>query len=538
MKKNCGVVAKSKRGSIWQTWRRAIALGCFLGAAILIVAPLSAGNAPRRRAAVIPIKGDITDLLARTIERRIGEARHDGANVLIFEMDTPGGLVTAAIDICRLIKNVPHDIETVAWVNPQAYSAGSMISVACKQIYMSPASAIGDCAPIVLDPSGGLQSVPAAERAKMESPVLQEFRESAAANGYDQLLCRAMVTVGEEVWWIQNTASGEKRFVNAADKKKLIDDAEKDGATWELVKSYTDPVTTQSRTAEQPIDRADTLLTMSQSEAVGYGLARGVAADSDELATALQLSAPPTRLEITGWEVFAVWLNSPLIRGLLLAIAIAGGYMEFNHPGAIAPGIVAFVALAIFVGAPYAAGLADVWTIVLLVIGLALIGVEVFVIPGFGVAGILGGVAVVVALIGTFVPRTPGAPAFTLPDLSNSWTAIRTGILVMSSSSIAAGIGVMSLMRYVRYLPWARTLVLNTPTGAQVAVPAAYDPGAFVGDVGVLVAAAKPLGQARFGQRIVDVSSQGQYIDAHTKVQVVAVDGTTIFVRPIDELNA
>ncbi|MGE0480771.1 MAG: nodulation protein NfeD [Phycisphaerae bacterium] len=512
------------------------ALAIALAALITITAPLSASEpsaGPARGPAIIvPIRGVIDDILAATVARRVDAALAEGVKTIIFEMDTPGGAVTSALGICRSIKSVPADVRTVAWVHHQALSAGAMISVTCREIWMSSASSIGDCAPILLNPAGGLQELPATERAKAESPVLQEFRDSAARNGYDPLLLRAMVTLGEEVWWIENVESRAREFVNADEKRSRIDDADGE-KQWKLVESYVDPISKTEVKAVQPIDSKEALLTLSQSEAVAYGLARGLAADAVELAGGLGLSGPPPVRDVTSWEKFVLWLNSPLIRGILLAIAVIGGYIEFNHPGLILPGITALVALVVFVGAPYAAGLANFWPAVLLIVGVALVLVEVFVLPGFGVAGVLGGLAVLVALVGTFVPRLPDAPLFTLPDRETLWTSIRTGVIVVTSSLMAAVAGILFLMRYLPHLPVARRLVLENPDASGAALLDPFDGVAQVGDVGVVISPLRSGGKVRFGQEVVEAASQGEYVEVGTKVQVIKRVGAQIVVRPL-----
>ncbi|MBK8914443.1 MAG: hypothetical protein IPM64_07535 [Phycisphaerales bacterium] len=513
--------------------RVAVETFCLLGVAVLAVTPLAASSAPPRRAAIVPIHGVIDTILAHTVERRLEDARRDGINVIIFEMNTPGGAVVPAVNICRMIKNLPKDTLTVAWVRPEALSAGAMISVACQKIYMSRASSIGDSAPIIALPTGPVELGPT-ERAKAESPVLQEYRDSASANGHDPLLLRAMVTLGESVWWVEKGA--ERRFVNDEEKKKLIDDTAEVDRAWSLVTHFVDPISGARRELVQPIDGAETLLTLSQSEAVAFGLAAGLASDESELTDALGLGWEPKRLDVTGWETFVIWLNSPFVRGVLMAIALAGGYIEFNNPGLLVPGIVAFIALAIFVGAPYAAGLADAWTLVVLVIGLLLLLIELFVLPGFGIAGITGFVLVGVALIGTFIPRTPGDPPFSLPDTDLLWNAIRTAILVMSGSTVAAGVGILFLMRFAPSLPGTRRLVLATPSAAMTPPAMPSDRGAHVGDIGLLVTPLRPGGRARFGQRIVEVQGQGDFVDSGARVQVVAVEGSIVYVRPVEDL--
>ena len=234
-----------------------------LAVAALSTANLVAGSATEKQTAfVVPIRGEISDIMRDSIARRLEQARSKGAKTIIFEMDTPGGLVTSALDICRIIKKLPDEgIRTVAWVHDDAYSAGAMISVACQQIVMTNTSHIGDCAPIMYAPGAGVQEMPAAERAKAESPVLAEVRDSANRNGYNHLLLRAMVTVGEEVWWVENVQTGERRFVNAAEKaelfgeKPLFSESETESPSdWRLVESYINPVTDKSVPAKKPVD--------------------------------------------------------------------------------------------------------------------------------------------------------------------------------------------------------------------------------------------------------------------------------------------
>lgn len=509
----------------------------FVGA--WLTSPLAADNNQRPAGgAVIPIRGEIDDIMRDSVQRRLDQARTTGATTIIFEMDTPGGLVTSALDICRIIMKAGDEVHTVAWVNPEAYSAGAMISVACQEIWMSPASSIGDCAPIMVSPVGGLEALPATERAKAESPILQQFRDAAARNGYNQLLARAMVAVGEEVWWLENTATSERRFVSPDEKKKLIDDVEEAERKWKLVESYVDSVSKQTYPVSQPVDRADTLLTMSQSDAVAFGFAKGVARDLNELSQKLSLSGPPLRLERSAWEKFAAWLNSPLIRGILFAIVVLGAYIEFQHPGLIAPGVTAAIALTIFLAAPYAAGLANVWTFVLLGIGLVLLAIEIFVVPGHGVSGIIGVALVLIAVIGTFVPQEPGTNPnvpFSWPKLPGTWKALEHGIEVLSGSVLVSIIGIVLILRYLPRLAVSRGVIAPNPDAAALAISDPTQEKVQVGDIGVVTGDLRPGGQARFGQDVVDVQSQGDYVVAGRRVQVLKHEGMRIVVRPLPD---
>lgn len=513
--------------------RTAHAIGASL-ALLCAALPLLAANFSRP-AVIIPIRGEITDIVRDSVKRRVDDALAANAQAIVFEIDTYGGAVTSALEICRKIKSVPDDVNTVAWVHDKAYSAGAMISVACREIVMSGSSSIGDCAPIMVAPTGdGVSAMPPTERAKVESPVLQEFRDSASRNGYDPLLSRAMVTVGEEVWWIENS-DGARRFVNADEKKKLIDDAG-ENPSWRLVEKIPNPGAASDLTIPQPVDSKDTLLTMSRSEAVAFGFAKAVVSNDEQLLAHLGMVGQSVRMDTSGWENFAVWLNSALIRGLLLAIVIVGGYIEFQHPGLILPGITALIALAIFLAAPYAAGLADIWTFALLGIGVVLLLVELFLIPGFGFVGLIGGALMFIGLLTTFVPRDPTAPLSF--DLSNAWTHIRTGIFVIFGALIVSFAGIAMLLRYLPNLPLARGLMIQTPDAALLAMPDTISGIVEIGDVGVVESPLRPGGRARFGHEVVEVQSQSDYIERGAKVRIVKREGPVLFVRSIHEANS
>lgn len=412
---------------------------------------------------------------------------------------------------------------------------------------MSGRSSIGDFAPIMISPVGGLEGLPAAECAKAESPVLEEFRDSAVRNGYDPLICRAMVTVGEEVWWIEPAVDEDRelqrRFVNAAEKVRLIDEVEEGQAQWRLVETYVDPVSGKDVPAKNPVDSAEELLTLHQTEAVAYGIASGIASDLDAVVEHLGLSLAPTYYESTGWEEFIAWLNSPAVRGVLFIIMLMGAYIEFQSPGLILPGVTAGVALAIFLAAPYAAGLADAWTFVLLGLGVVLLALEIFVIPGFGIVGFLGIVLILIAFIGTFVPSEPAPdpanpPFFHWPELPGTWDGLKFGIIVLSSSVIIAVMGILLIVRYLPQLSLSRRLIPVNPRGAAMALGNAHPDAALVGEIGIVTGDLRPGGQARFGQEIVDVQSQGEYVEAGRRVQVLRRKGMNIIVRPLPEDSA
>ncbi len=511
-------------------------LGLLSAAAALMGSSSPPAGSPRASAVVIPVEGVIDDILWRSIERRINEGEAAGARTFIFEMDTPGGLVTSALEISKLIKSLPErGLRTVAWVNDDAISAGALISVAAQQIVVASTASIGDCAPIMLTPAGGLEELGETERAKAESPILQEFRDSAVRNGYEPLLLRAMVTLGTEVWWIEEASGGARRFVDGAEKRKLIDEQPEDQRAWRLVAEYKHPLDGKSVRVDQPVAREAELLTIGADQAIVFGIAVAVASKLPDLQSALNLDSLPVVYNVSGWERFASWLNSPLVRGMLFIIMVIGAYIEFQSPGLILPGVTALVALAIFLAAPYAAGLATAWTILVIGLGVILLAVELLLIPGFGVTGVLGVLLMLIGFVGTFVPSEPGAPTFSLPSLQGTWDALQTGVIVMGVSMTVAAAGIFLLARYLPSVPVANSMFLRPVGSVQtLAVPDAAPGVALLGDVGVVTGDLRPGGQARFGQEIVDVASQGEYVSAGDRVRVIKRDGARIVVRRLD----
>ncbi|MEE9294062.1 MAG: NfeD family protein [Phycisphaerae bacterium] len=494
---------------------------------------------------IIPISNEISDVTTESIKRRVEMAVEKGADVVIFEIDTPGGYVTSALDICKYIKNL-EGMKKVAWINKDAYSAGSMIAVACDEIVMARASTLGDCGVILGGPMGP-QEVPEQLRAKAESPVLEEFRDSARRNGYDVLLSESMVRKEREVYWIENLETGERRFVDADKKKELVDSGKKTTtvfgvevpslgsakAQWKLVESYTDAVTDAPVKLEQPVVPTTELLTLSQSRAQAFGFSKGIVTGETDLQERYDLVGPIERIEFTWSEIFTRWLTSMPVRGFLMVIVLLGVYVEFNTPGVGVPGLVAVIALGVFLGAPYLTGLANVWEILFVVLGFVLIGVEVFVIPGFGIAGISGILLMIVGLLFTFMPEDPNEWPLYWPQLQPSLDGLKSGIQTLGAAMGLSIVGAVLLSRYLPQLPYLRSIVPENPMPADVVVDDYYDGLARVGDIGVVVGGLHPAGKARFGATLVDVVSEGDMVGADVRVEVVERHGNRIVVRPI-----
>ncbi len=176
------------------------------------VKPVPSGRVANN-VAIITIEGPIDEWTVHSVRRRIAKAQEQGADAVVFEVNSPGGLITACILISTEIKKCPI-ATTVAWVNPMAYSGGAIVSLACKEIVISDGAVLGDALPIAYSPVSGLATLGRDEREKMAAPVIADIIDSARQNHYDEMLVQGIVRRGVELWLVENPETGERLFVN------------------------------------------------------------------------------------------------------------------------------------------------------------------------------------------------------------------------------------------------------------------------------------------------------------------------------------
>lgn len=476
-------------------------------------------------AVVISLEGKIDDFSRDRLLRRFEQARSFGAKTVILRLHTPGGLVTAALDITAYLKQ-QHDLHIIAFVDHYAYSAGAMVALAADEIVMTPRAFLGDAAPIAISPTGGLQTLGETERAKAQSPILADFYDSAVRNGYEPLLAEAMVIAGREVHWLQS-ATGERQFVNQDRAKTLRENG------WTEVSLPGVPT---------PVDSAETLLTVSAEQAKKYGLSTGSAASVAELAQQRGLTISADLSPGRG-ERFVALLSNDGVRFVLIAVFLVSLYVALHTVGTGVAEAISLTALGVLVGVPLLTGYAQWWEVAGIVVGLALLALEIFVIPGFGVAGVLGILLIVGGLILTFVGNGPGLPGEW--QLSGIWQGVQNGMLAVTGALLVALVASLWLRRYLPKMPYFSRLILSTTSGAvgkpAVAAPSVVndplDVWPFTGTVGRAVSELKPGGSAEFpygnDRRTPAVVSDSGYVAAGSRLLVREVRGSRIVVRPI-----
>lgn len=535
--------------------------------------------------AIITIRDEIDKITLRSLERRVRQANLDGADAIVLDIDTKGGDAFVTLDICHLIKT-EAPANSVAWVNPEAYSAGAIIALSCREIVVAPESRFGDAAPIKAAPGVGIIPLPPAERAKIESPILSEVQDSARRNHYDENLVQAFISVGVELWMIENVNTGSQAFVSR-DEYKLVfgedppdqlisitppesdtstpispvlplfksfhehDGVEEDAPTPEEIKKEIElaqdlpssriPLTEADRGQWKLVGQVianDRLLIVSPDEAIQYGLAQTVIANEQEL-KAYFGATTILRYDRSWSESFVRFLTSAIVMTVLIIIMIVCGLIELAAPGLGVFGATAASAFLILVGAPALAGMAQWWEILLMLIGFVLVAAEIFVIPGFGVAGISGIICLLVGMVGMFVTGNVTSPT--------QQSELLVGVAATLTAFFTAGVILWFIAKQAETLPLFNRLILKAEvgeaqanSGVQVGLLEAMGPrhralALEPNDTGVASTDLRPAGKAMFDGRPVDVKSVGSYIERGKPVRVVTVGR---FVIEVEEIEA
>jgi len=489
--------------------------------------PNEAGEGKMRtvEAAVITCHGMIDDGLLESIKRRTEIALEQGVDYLIYDIDTFGGGLFAAYDISDyFLDKINPKAHTVAYVSKKAISAGALISVACEDIVMKEKTRIGDCAPIVM--GGKLEGI---EREKIETDTRTTFATSAEHNGYPEALLKSMVTRQMEVYRVRNTATGQYEFFEG-------DRLPKDANAYDLGD-------------KELIVSSDELLTLTATDAVEYGVARAQVKDIDGLLDFLaerdgvEFVGEPMVLRTNWSEEMVRWINSPAVMAVLVMLAMLGVYIELNSPGVGLPGLVAVISIVIIVGSKYMVDLANWVEVLMLVAGIVLLLVEVFVLPGFGIAGFLGIFCIFAGMFGMLNPNLPNEIPW--PDSDIEWDIFADGALGLLAGCGGFVILAWAVARYLPKIPFLRGLILVpsvAPQGGAMRVSMTSPPGderprVQVAERGEVTSALRPAGKVRFAEAIVDAIAEAEFLDKGTAVEIIEIHGNRVVVRAVVSNN-
>ena len=469
--------------------------------------------------------GAISEWNLAYIGRWLERARDQKAGLFVIHLTTYGGSLTTVIRMAEKISDA-KGLRTACFVDDRAISAGALVALSCDDIYMKPNSNIGAATPIMVSPGGGgPEAVPAKVEEKFIRVTVSKFESIAQKKGHSAALAAAMVDPDLEVLAVRRGSEGPVELMNRQEYEQAA--AGPEGRRVQLVEVVND----QKK-----------LLVLTSEQAIKWGFAKGTPADVPELAKLAGLGGRQiVEVRPTLSDILARFFSSGVVVSLLVGAAILALYMELQHPSGVAAGFF-LLALGLFFWANYMAGTANALSIILVVLGAVFLAVEIFFFPGFGVPGIIGVVLVALGLITARIPpeffSLPGGgggggggydpPAF-------RWELVgRAAIPVLGGFGLGA-LGVAILMRFFPQMPFLNRLVLTSDlSGAVVTAAGAAGverPEQLVGRVGAAHTNLRPGGSARFDGKLLDVISDGEWLEAGARVKIVSADSNRIIVR-------
>src|SRR5215470_1753327 len=459
-------------------WPISICVACVLS----VAAPATAGEPIHKGdVVVVPLRGEVSPSLLAFLRRAVKTAESDNAAAIIFEMNTYGGRLDSATEIVNALNQTK--IPTYTFINTNAGSAGAMIAIATRHIYMAPVSAIGAAAPVL---STG-EDLPATAKEKTISYWSALVRGSATKNDHNPDLAEA--------------------FMNKEKEVKIGD---------RVVHPKGAVLTLNAQEATEKINGKPLL-------------AEGIVDSTTDLTRRAGLKGNITRIEPTGFEQLAFWITA--LAPLLLLGGILGAYLEFKIPGVTWPGVISAICFALFFLGHYLAGLAGWEVVALFILGMVLVLIEIlFFAHSTIVFGVVGVFLIIASLLWTMIDRYPQQPFLPTGKM------LAVPLLNMFIALIGALTVIALLARYLPRMSLYRRFALidsNPPgpslTGAprQFATALALVPGM----QGTAITVLRPSGKARFSDQVVDVITEGEFITPRTPVTVIQTDGMRVVVK-------
>jgi len=462
------------------------------------VTPRPGGESYAGKILVMEVGQD--DLLSKArfefMERVLDRARMEKAEALILDMNTPGGVAWETSQlILRPFQNLPFP--TYTFVNPHAESAGALIAVATDHIYMYPTSTIGSA--LLVTSTGA--DLPENMKQKMESMLRSEIRNVAIAKGHNPDVAEAFVTTETRVEMdgVVICERGEVLNLNAVEATRVFDG--------------------------KPV------------------LAKGVAESVGEIIEREGLEGERVLVEPQGLELFAEWVQ--LASVLLIAVGLAGAYLELNSPGFGIPGLISVLAFSLFFFGNFLAGnLVGYGTAVVFALGFILLVLEFLVIPGTFIAGSLGALLMLGSLGAALIDRVEFEDLRRGGESAPSFLAVFQAPALTLALSLLLAIGMIALlMRFFPVVGPFSGLVLqgSVAGGTSITGSSAGNPDLMTGgrhhldgERGEAITDLRPAGKAKIAGALYDVTTDSEYVSRGERIRVLEVRGNRIVVAAED----
>jgi membrane-bound serine protease (ClpP class) len=437
---------------------------------ILAVLTISTGLLPaqenRKKVFTFKIDQDIDPVMNRRVKLAMAQAEALKADLILIEMDTYGGAVTDADEIRTRI--LESKIPVYVFINKDAASAGALISIACDSIYMAPGSSIG--AATVVNGADGT-----AAPDKYQSYMRSMMRSTAEATGRNPQIAEAMV-----------------------DEKLVV----------------------------AGISDATSVITFSVAEAIQNGFCEGEYTSQKGILAAQNLqSAQVIAYEEKTVDSIISFFLSPAVSGILIILIIGGIYFELQTPGVGFPLAIALSAAALYFIPYYLNGLAENWEILAFVIGIILLAVEFFILPGFGVFGVAGIVLTLGGLVLGMLPNQ--AFDFELVPSSQLFGALLTVIL---SALATVGMVFWLTPKVNEWGAFKHLTLASTQESSQGYTSRIYAES-LLGKTGKVHSRLRPSGKVELDGEIYDAYSRGEFLEQGEAIEVISTEGTSLRVK-------
>lgn len=416
------------------------------------------------------IKEEIAPPVVRTTRLALEQAIEKKASLIVIEMDTYGGHVDAADEIRTMI--LACEIPVWIFIENNAASAGSFISLACDSIYMKPGATIG--ASTVVNQEGEKLGE------KYQSFMRSRMRSTAEQNGRNPDIAEAMVE------WT-------KPIPGFKDSGKVV--------------------------------------SLTVNEAIAYDFCDGSFNSIDEmLKSEIGNGYQLIEYKETVTSAIIKFFLRPGISGLLISIIILAIFAEIKTPGLGISTVIALLAAALYFIPHYLDGLAAYWEIALFIVGLILVLLEIFYFPGFGVAGVSGASCIFISLVFAMVKAVPSPGVIDLPRTDE----LLASLLVVIISTIAPFLVLLLFGRRFLESGMFRKVEVAAVESSKDGFTSHHLSADIIGKVGVVTGILKPIGNVRIEGEIYEARIQFGMIDRGTKVKVVAVENFTLVVEKVD----
>lgn len=466
--------------------------------------------------AVVPIHGEINRSQVILLRRAIQQAKEIGAEYLVVEIDTFGGRVDSALQITTLLGSL-GDIQTIAFVpitsegTGVSWSAGALISFACDVIFMSPGTSIGAATPVIQQTDGTV----AASEEKTLSAVRTQMAALAEKNGHPVGVALAMVDRDVELFEV--SLDGELLGV--------------------YIESEYERLIATVGSGEQPergtiVSETGKLLTLTAGQMDRYDVSAGSPTSYQELYGLLGTDgisvAEEVRIESGGLDDFVSFLTSGGVVSLLIIAGLIGLFLEITSPGFGLPGLLGLLAFSIVFGANFLLGRVGSFELLLMLCGIILILLELFLIPGFGVAGIGGIVFIGLSLV-------LAQQDFTIPRFDWQWRVLGGNILYVGGAVVGGLIMFLALTPAVSKGYLFRRIALTDTQRKEdgYTVQPEEQRNTLLGKQGVTTSVLRPTGRASIENELYVVESESEFIERGIEVVVSKVDSNRILVRKV-----